>query len=497
MPKDDRSNDYFKHLEQPASPPTQRRLKSPNEAPGPVAPAQPRTKQPTARTDNSRGPGLSPGMPVLERPVTGENPALRPRSGVMLTPQGIQRVEEESPSQPAVEAEELQPPVHDEAPVPHAKVSVEEGEVGWEEYAATDFPALPSEDLGVKTKVTDSGRVVPVALRADLTDEALKGKSVGAKAGRAPRPAKAAEKKKDAPRSWMGRMSDSVRRGLFGRIKDEDAKIDEWTEGQLDEETKGFAPSGSLKNAKSKRKASPARIVRGFVVEVFKLILLVLLLRAYVLQVSEVNGPSMDPTLSGGDGKGAAADRLVVERVTAHLANIDEKYTNWLPEFLHPRFRRGDIIVVRSPENPGSELVKRLIALPGDVIKFDKDKLFLKYGGQGEWQEVDESYLDPELVSQDGKMRLSYEAGSLPDVLADGKEVTVPDKRIFVMGDNRRHSNDSRRWLEIEVGKSETSYAGANQRLPGHNLLWLHMSSIEGRVVLRIYPFDRIWPPVK
>ncbi len=494
MAKDDRSNEFFKHLEQSSPPPQPRKLRSAgteNHLPASAA---------SRPVPEKRGPGLSPGMPVIERPVTGENSALRPRSGVVLTPSGVKRVDEDTPA--PVQEPEPEPVQEDVSEGAESRAKNDGADVVWEEYAATDFPALPAEDLGVKTKMTDSGRVVPVAVRADLTEEALKGKSVKGKhgAGRAPKPVKSAAKATTPPRSWMGKIGHSLRARLLGAkpAEEDDQEIDEWTEQQLEDETKGFARSGSKKGSKSTRKSTPLTILRNFVIEVCKLILLVLLLRAYVLQVSEVNGPSMDSTLSGGDSsKSQGADRLVVERVTAHLANVDEKWTGWLPDFMHPRFQRGDIVVVRSPENPGSELVKRLIALPGDVLKFEDEKLFLKYGGQGEFHEVDESYLDPGLVSSDGKKRKSYESGSLDSIFDNGKEITVPDKRIFVMGDNRRHSNDSRRWLEIEVGKSETAYGGADQKLAGHNRLWLHLSSIEGRVIFRIYPFDRVWPPVK
>lgn len=489
MPKDNGSNDYFKHLEQPAAAPQQRKLRAPNEATKPVSP--------TARpTDKTRGPGLSPGMPVLEKPAVGGG-TTRPASGVVLTPGGVMRTDENPapPPPPPIPEEET------EDALAESRSKNEEEHVGWEEYAATDFPALPAEDLGVKTKKTDSGRVVPVAVRADLTDEALKGKSIkdkggAGKAGRAPKPGKPPARKADAPRSWMGKIGHSLRMKLLGgKVVEEDEEIDEWTEQQLDDETKGFARSGSLKDKKSKRKASPATMVKNLFVEIVKLVMLVLLLRAYVLQVSEVNGPSMEPSLKGGaedpQGGNGPADRLVVERVTAHLANLDPRWTNWMPEFMHPRFQRGDIIVVRSPENPGSELVKRLIALPGDVIKLDKGKLWIKYDGQGDFKEIDEPYLG----EQDGKPRKSYDSGSLPEVLEEGRELTVPDQRIFVMGDNRSHSNDSRKWLDIEVGKSEAKYGGAAQNLSGHNKLWLHMSSIEGRVLFRIYPFDRMGKP--
>jgi signal peptidase I len=52
--------------------------------------------------------------------------------------------------------------------------------------------------------------------------------------------------------------------------------------------------------------------------------------------------------------------------------NRDSAWLAWLPGFLSPELHRGDIVVIRSPEDPGLELVKRLIALPGDTLKFEE-----------------------------------------------------------------------------------------------------------------------------
>lgn len=497
----DESNEFFGHLDQPAEP--RRRPSSSNQqrpgdfssisdpfadeaAPqgddiqrGPVS----LTERGRARQRAPKGPGLSPGIPQVrdqQRPPTQEIP----RSGVVLTPKGVKRVDDEPPPAPPTP-----PPQSAVRRVASAPASDPEGDfyeqsrqandqddVSWEEYAADGFPAMAAEDFGVKTKKTDSGRVVPVAVRSDLTDEAIKGRSIKNKAGgRKPRPAKPA-----APKSFWGKVGDSLR--LSKPVIEEEVDDDDDSEAPP-KQTKGFARSGSLKPKKGqKTKKTPLGVAWSVVVEIAKILMLVLLLRAYVVQVSQVTGPSMEGTLH-------EADRLIVERVTPGIVNNkDERWLAWLPGFMTPEYERGDIIVVRSPEDPGLELVKRLIALPGDTIKFEEGKLWLKPEGASEFEEVKEDYLShEELKNDDGTFR-SYADGDLGGYIDEGDELVVPEDRIFVMGDNRSHSNDSRRWLEIDVHRTEP---------PGIDRLWLHKSSIEGRVIFRIWPMDRVWPPVK
>ena len=501
----DDSNEFFGHLDQPAEP--RRRPSSSNQqrpgdfssVPDPFAeesaehPAQPDNELPRApitltergraRQRAAKGPGLSPGIPQIrdqQRPPTQEVQ----RSGVVLTPKGVKRVDDEPPAPPAppeppqskVRKVESAPASDPDADFyEQSREANDADDVSWEEYAADGFPAMAAEDFGVKTKKTDSGRVVPVAVRSDLTDEAIKGRSIKDKSGgRKPRPTK----KPEAPKSFWGKVGDSLR--LSKPVLDEDEEVDE---PRSSKKTKGFARSGSLQPKKSqKRKKTPLGVAWSVVVEVAKILMLVLLLRAYVVQVSQVTGPSMEGTLE-------QDDRLIVDRVTPSIANNQDKWwINWIPGFMTPELKRGDIIVVRSPEDPGLELVKRLIALPGDTLKFEEGKLYLKPGGGSEFEEVNEDYLSAEdLILPDGSVA-SYVDGDLGGFIDEGDEILVPEDRIFVMGDNRSHSNDSRRWLEIDVHRTEP---------PGIDRLWLHKSSVEGRVIFRIWPMDRVWPPVK
>jgi signal peptidase I len=95
---------------------------------------------------------------------------------------------------------------------------------------------------------------------------------------------------------------------------------------------------------------------------------------------------------------------------------------------------RGDIVVFRSPVDPGRDLIKRVIALPGDTIEIKEKVVYLNAA------ELKEDYVQHtralELLEGDNMGPL-----------------TVPEDAVFVMGDNRDESGDSRDWKDGKTGE--------------------------------------------
>lgn len=131
---------------------------------------------------------------------------------------------------------------------------------------------------------------------------------------------------------------------------------------------------------------------------------LVILIRWFIFAPFIVDGPSMEPNFHTGE-------RLIVNKII---------YTIRHPE-------RGEVVVFHAPS--GVDYIKRVIALPGEKIKIQNNKLFIN------GEELNEPYIQ-EAIDEKSKLGKSYNT--------DFQETTVSEGTVFVMGDNRLNSTDSR-----------------------------------------------------
>ncbi|TYR81650.1 signal peptidase I [Priestia megaterium] len=158
---------------------------------------------------------------------------------------------------------------------------------------------------------------------------------------------------------------------------------------------------------------------------VFKSILFILgiifIIRTFLFSPYIVKGASMNPTLHNGE-------RLVVNKLSYSIHDIV----------------RGDIIIIQG-DGQEKHYVKRVIGLPGEKIEMKNDELFI----------------DNEKVAEPYLKRNRQAANYLEmELTGDFGPIQIPDDHLFVMGDNRLYSMDSRNGLgmiDIEdvIGKGE------------------------------------------
>ena len=150
-------------------------------------------------------------------------------------------------------------------------------------------------------------------------------------------------------------------------------------------------------------------------------VILALFARTFIVQAFKIPTGSMEPNLLVGD------HLLVNKFVFAPTATSLERML--LP---NREIRRGDIIVFKYPEEPDRDFIKRVIALPGETIELRNKKVHIN------GSPIEEPYAHflypPNAEGRPWDLRETY------------GPVTVPADHLFMMGDNRDNSQDSRFW---------------------------------------------------
>ncbi|MCR4398387.1 MAG: signal peptidase I [Firmicutes bacterium] len=132
-------------------------------------------------------------------------------------------------------------------------------------------------------------------------------------------------------------------------------------------------------------------------------LVLAYLIQGFVVQSWIVDGPSMEPTLQNGE-------RLFINKFVYRVGQP----------------KRGDIVVFHLPRRGDRDFIKRVIGLPGETLEIRLGRVYINQ------QPIDEPYIRQ-------------------DVLGEHPKITIPPGQVFVIGDNRPNSHDSRAFGPVPI----------------------------------------------
>ncbi len=185
------------------------------------------------------------------------------------------------------------------------------------------------------------------------------------------------------------------------------------------------------------------QFVNDYLKPILTAVLIALFIRTFVVQAFRIPSSSMEPTLLVGD-------YLLVNKFI-YGVGIPFKDVKFF-QFVKPK--RGDIIVFPFPKDPSKDFIKRVIGTEGEKVQIIDSRI----------------YIDDQLI-----VDLWGHFGTIGSVeyrnaVENFGPVVVPKDCLFVMGDNRNNSEDSRFWgflrVETVLGKALVIYFSWNGRAP-------------------------------
>jgi signal peptidase I len=175
--------------------------------------------------------------------------------------------------------------------------------------------------------------------------------------------------------------------------------------------------------------------IKNFLIELIETLVtsfaILLLIYLFIAFPEVVFGASMEPTLHTGE-------RILVERLTNRFGE----------------YERGDVVVLNPPGNDSDDYVKRVIGMPGEIVKVIDCNVYVSKDGKK--YVLQEPYLDESTCTIGGL------------TLRNGRSVILDENDYFVLGDNRSRSADSRVFGLVEEER------------------------ILGKVVLRFWPVTKL-----
>ncbi len=159
--------------------------------------------------------------------------------------------------------------------------------------------------------------------------------------------------------------------------------------------------------------------------------IVILIIYTTIAMPEQVQGASMEPNFYGGE-------RILVEKITKYFKD----------------YEIGEVVVLNPPQNDNVDFIKRIIAVPGDIVKIYNCEVYINRGGKK--YKLDEPYLQEDTCTTAGGR------------IKEGRSLKIEENEYMVLGDNRGRSADSRVFGLIDVER------------------------IVGRVVFRFWPPSQV-----
>lgn len=194
------------------------------------------------------------------------------------------------------------------------------------------------------------------------------------------------------------------------------------------------------------------KFIKEYIEPIVIAVLIALFIRAFIVQAFKIPSSSMEPTLLVGD-------HLLVNKF---IYGIRIPYTD-IKFFQYKKPQRGDIIVFIYPKDREKDFIKRVIGTEGEKVTILHNKIYIN----------DKLIDDP------------WGHFTMPrSTIEDYGPVKVPEGSLFVMGDNRDNSQDSRFWGFVKIievkGKAFIIYFSwdSNAENPLNKIRWTRFGKL-------------------